>query len=74
MEFIKQAQELGFSLNEIKDLLETGGAEERRKVRDLLQRKLTELDDRLQPMKSFRPVLARYLLECETELKQHGDS
>ena len=71
--FIKQAQELGFSLEEIKGLLATGGAEECRKVRDLLQRKLTELDDRLKAMKSFRRVLARHLSECEAELKQHGE-
>ena len=72
--FIKQAQELGFSLEEIKGLLATGGAEECRKVRDLLQRKLTELDDRLKAMKGFRRVLARHLSECEAELKQHGES
>jgi len=72
--FIKQAQELGFSLEEIKGLLATGGAEECRKVRDLLERKLTELDDRLKAMKGFRRVLTRHLSECKTELKQHGES
>jgi len=72
--FIKQAQELGFSLEEIKGLLATGGAEECRKVRDLLQRKLMELDDRLKAMKGFRRVLARHLSKCEAELKQHGES
>jgi DNA-binding transcriptional MerR regulator len=74
VQFIKQAQDLGFSLEEIKGLLATGGAVECRKVRDLLQRKLTELDDRLKAMKGFRRVLARHLLECEAELKQHGES
>ncbi len=72
--FIRQAQELGFSLEEIKGLLATGGAEECRNVRDLLQRKLTELDDRLKAMKGFRRLLARHLSECEAELKQHGES
>lgn len=72
--FIKQAQDLGFSLEEIKGLLATGGAAECRKVRNLLQRKLSELDDRLKAMKEFRRVLARHLLECEAELKQHGES
>ena len=36
MQFIKQAQDLGFSLEEIKGLMATGGAAECRKVRDLL--------------------------------------
>ena len=72
--FIKQAQELGFSLDEIKGLLATGGAEECRKVRHLLERKLAELDERLKSMKDFRKVLARHLSACETELKKHHDS
>lgn len=72
--FIKQAQELGFSLEEIKGLLATGGADECRKVRGLLKRKLSELDDRLKAMKSFRRLLARQLTACDKELKQHGES
>jgi len=72
--FIKQAQELGFSLAEIGGLLATGGADECKKVRDLLQRKLSELDDRLKAMKGFRRVLAKHLSACEGELKRHGES
>jgi DNA-binding transcriptional MerR regulator len=72
--FIKQAQELGFSLDEIRDLLATGGSEECQKVRDLLKRKLDEMDERLKSMKEFRGMLARHLSACETELKKHHDS
>jgi MerR family mercuric resistance operon transcriptional regulator len=72
--FIKEAQELGFSLEEIKSLLATGGADECRKVRDLLCLKLSELDDRLKAMKSFRRVLRRQLAACEQELERHGES
>ncbi len=72
VQFIKQAQELGFTLDEIKGLLATGGAEECRRVHDLLSEKLHELDGRLASMKKFRRVLARHLAECERELREHG--
>src|SRR6267154_3617472 len=65
VQFIKQAQELGLTLDEIRGLLATGGAEECRKVHDLLTEKLHELDARLNSMKKFRRVLARHLTECE---------
>jgi DNA-binding transcriptional MerR regulator len=74
VQFIKQAQELGLTLDEIKGLLATGGAEECRKVRDLLSKKLGELDDKMTAMKGFRRTLARHLLACECELETHGDS
>ena len=58
--FIKQAQELGLTLDEIKALLATGGAEECRRVRDLLSKKIGELDDKMTAMKDFRRTLARH--------------
>ena len=72
VQFIKQAQELGFSLDEIKGVLATGGAEECQRVHDLLSEKLQELDRRLTSMKKFRRVLARHLAQCERELREHG--
>ena len=72
--FIKHAQDLGFSLEEIKGLLATGGAEECRRVRDLLERRLSELDERLKSMRNFRSVLARHLSACKAELKKQRES
>jgi MerR family transcriptional regulator, copper efflux regulator len=72
--FIKQAQELGFSLDEIGGLLATGGAAECRKVRDLLRLKLSELDNRMEAMTSFRRVMSRQLSACDEELERHGAS
>ncbi len=74
VQFIKQAQELGLTLEEIKGLLATGGAEECRRVRDLLSKKIGELDDKMTAMKDFRRTLARHLSACERELQTHGDS
>src|SRR5713101_5892360 len=72
VQFIKHAQELGLTLNEIKGLLATGGAQECRRVRDLLNKKIEELDARMDSMKKFRRVLARHLNECERELSERG--
>ena len=74
IQFIKQAQELGLTLDEIKGLLATGGAEECRSVRDLLSNKIGELDDKMTAIRDFRRTLARHLSACERELEKHGDS
>lgn len=70
--FIKQAQELGFSLDEIEGLLTTGGAEECEQVRDLLQRKLAEMDEHIKKMKAFRRTMASHLSACNDELDKKG--
>jgi MerR family transcriptional regulator, mercuric resistance operon regulatory protein len=72
--FIKQAQELGFSLDEIGVLLTNDGISDCRRVHDLLQVKLSELDERMKSMLGFRRNLLHYLDECEVELKKHGDT
>ncbi len=74
VQFIKHAQELGLTLDEIKGLLATGGAEECKRVRDLLNKKIGELDTRMDSMKKFRRVLARHLNECERELSERGQN
>ncbi len=74
VQFIKQAQELGLTLDEIKGLLATGGPEECRGVRDLLSKKIDELDSKMTAMKDFRRTLARHFSACERELETHGDS
>lgn len=73
--FIKQAQEIGLSLDEIKQLLSHhGGTDECQTVRDLLRVKLTELDERMKKMRGFRRTLNGHLAACERELQQHGDA
>lgn len=72
--FIKQAQELGFTLDEISKLLTTNETSDCLKVHDLLDTKLTELDARMRSMHEFREKLMHYLAECKVELKEHPDS
>lgn len=70
--FIKQAQEIGLSLEEIGQLLAEGGAAECQRVHDLLRAKLEELDGRIKAMRAFRSTLARHYAACEKELGEHG--
>ena len=72
--FIKQAQELGFTLEEIGVLIANNDVHECRKVRDLLNVKLIEIDERLRRLKGFRGTLTKYLAECEDELSRHPNS
>jgi len=75
VQFIKHAQEMGLSLEEIAQLLETrGGAAECQKVRDLLRGKLAELDERMNKMRAFRRTLSKHLAECEHELTEKGQA
>ena len=72
--FIKLAQELGFTLDEIGTLLSVNGDNECIRVHDLLVKKLTDLDARMASMEYFRKLLTHYLSECEAELKKHPKS
>ena len=72
--FIKQAQEMNFSLDEIKELLAGGGANECRRVRDLLRDKLDIHDERMRAMKNFRTLLVRHLASCESELEEADEA
>ena len=71
--FIKQAQDIGFSLDEIKELLTSGGGlKECQRMRDLLRVKLAEVDERVRSLREFRRTLSRYLAACEDELNKHS--
>lgn len=73
IKFIKQAQEMGFSLDEVKQLFSTGGgANQCRAVRELLIKKLAELEAKINQMRHFKEVLNHHLADCEEELKAHG--
>lgn len=74
IKFIKQAQEFGFSLDEIKGLLGSGSAEECQKVRDLLKQKISEVDEQIKKMKSFKKTLSSHLKACDKELSQNGQN
>jgi DNA-binding transcriptional MerR regulator/class 3 adenylate cyclase len=67
--FIKQAQALGFSLTEIREVLDGyHDASECRHVASLLSQKIAELDQRLHAIQALRALLSRYLSVCKQAL------
>lgn len=63
LEFIKRAQTLGFTLEEIKRIMSESHAGQRpcNEVREIVRERLTELDERLKQMRRYRNALARTL-------------
>jgi MerR family mercuric resistance operon transcriptional regulator len=67
--FIRQAQEIGFSLAEIGDLLSLRAAPETdcSKVRDRAQAKLAEVDRKMARLRKIRGALERLVAACPGE-------
>ena len=77
LRFIKQAQLHGLTLAEIRELLRLDhrhGANQCREVRALLQRKLADLDVRLNELQEFRRTLDEYLERCNRTLADRPDA
>lgn len=72
LSFIKQAQVLGFSLDEIKRIIaeKRAGQSPCAGVREIVRRRLDELDERMAQMRRYRKELAHALDEWEAA----GDS
>ena len=71
--FIQQAQALGLTLKDVKELVANegrGGYQRCRRVRDLLKTRLTDVDTRIKEMQAFRRTLRTHLNDCERALEQ----
>ena len=72
VKFIKQAQSLGLTLDDVQQLLT--GRQRRahvascRKVRDLLTRRIEDIDVRITELREFRRTLKEHLVACEQAL------
>lgn len=70
--FIKQAQSLGLSLDEVRQLSTGLHHESRascRRVHDLLARRVAELDARVAELRALRSTLSQHLAACERTLQ-----
>ena len=71
--FIQQAQAMGLTLKDVKELVANegrGGYQRCRRVRDLLKRRLADVDARMKEMQAFRRTLRTHMNECERALEQ----
>lgn len=64
--FIKRAQELGFSLDDVEELIRLRGVNrgERHKVRAIAERKIGDIDRKLQQLGALRAVLTSLVAAC----------
>ncbi len=69
VKFIKNAQSLGFSLAEIKSLLDIADGEitNREDVRKVAKLKLETIEEQIEQLQSLRSVLSNLVQKCESE-------
>jgi DNA-binding transcriptional MerR regulator len=72
VKFIKQAQSLGLTLDDIQQLaagrMRTNHVPSCRKVRDLLTRRIEDIDARIGELREFRHTLHEHLAACDRAL------
>ena len=64
LRFIKQAQAAGFTLEEIKELLDLDSSEDRSRAHELARARVKALDERIAELKRARDALQRLASEC----------
>lgn len=69
--FIKRAQALGFSLEEVATLLELEDGTDRRSIRRIAGTRLEETRRRIADLQRIEHALAHLLHDCETHAKAH---
>jgi len=69
--FIKRAQDLGFTLEDIESLLELEDGTDRPSIRRIAGARLDEIRRRIDDLRRMERVLAHLLHECETNEKAH---
>ncbi len=67
LSFIRGARRLGFTLDEVRDLIALGGHAERScaDIHEVAQRHLTAVDQRIDDLRSLRAELADLVAQCE---------
>ena len=69
--FIKRAQQLGFTLEEIAELLTLQDGSDRAQIRELANAKITDIEKKLQDLQRMHDVLQGLIEVCEHTDKSH---
>lgn len=64
LRFIRQAQAAGFTLEEIKELLDLDASEDRSRARELAKARVSALDEKIAELQKARDALKRLAREC----------
>jgi MerR family transcriptional regulator, copper efflux regulator len=64
LRFIRRAQELGFSLKDIRELLALSGLRDVARIKRTAQRKLDEVERRITALQRVRTALSELIAEC----------
>ena len=64
LRFIKQAQAAGFTLEEIRELLELDSGHDRSRARELARARIEALDAKIAELSRARDALQRLTMEC----------
>jgi MerR family mercuric resistance operon transcriptional regulator len=70
LRFVRRAQELGFTLEEIKSLIQLGDAPNCRGARNLAARKLDLVNVRLADLRRMQEALRGLVAQCDTGRKR----
>ena len=64
LRFIKQAQTAGFTLDQIRELLDLDASEDRSRARELARERVVALNSKIRELKQARDALQRLANEC----------
>ena len=64
--FVRRAQELGFTLEEIETLLQLEDGTDRKTIRSIANTRLEQIKSRIRDLRRMERALAHVLEECET--------
>ena len=65
LRFIRRAQQLGFKLHEVRELLKLDDGNSCREARELAERKLVDVEQRLRDLRAMQRQLKALVVECE---------